>query len=440
MLPPSVSAPMSSAPASTKLHQPETMLHRKRRHLTVRSRPVCYMPVRGKLLSPHNVLMSARTANQDLGQEAAKTMKEAAQCILNSTSFDPTVTAQLPIAKNLTSGLLELAWESLQSVLPDAEQPTGLVQKQMLARLVAAAWRGAAAPARLDQSTAEKVGKRLQKQVETKLRGLLSAASSKAARARTELARSSIEEGLESLSEKRAAIDAQEQQEFAAARRAPYTSFAELDVTEPEPAPSQAAAEEPASIAGLAEPAEPLSPCTALCRAIDEEQAAADQAHADELAETAEFQLVQGGGIPRTLARELGPDGCAYLLKYLKSHGGVGLVPHPREIGAYSMMRQGRHVSVSWEEALRHELPFILQNLVEHSREVREAAEAQIDVQKEAINELKQLFEQSQERNLSLLAGMEALSRANKRLTDAIDAAEAEHREQQHVSAGAAGV
>ena len=138
---------MSSAPASTKLHQPETMLHRKRRHLTVRSRPVCYMPVRGKLLSPHNVLMSARTANQDLGQEAAKTMKEAAQCILNSTSFDPTVTAQLPIAKNLTSGLLELAWESLQSVLPDAERPTGLVQKQMLARLVAAAWRWAAAPA-----------------------------------------------------------------------------------------------------------------------------------------------------------------------------------------------------------------------------------------------------------------------------------------------------
>eukprot|EP00966_Prymnesium_polylepis_P148787 3437500-Prymnesium_polylepis.1 len=60
------------------------------------------------------------------------------------------------------------------------------------------------------------------------------------------------------------------------------------------------------------------------------------------MADQAAFQLAQGGGIPRPLARQLGSDGCDYVLKYLKSHGGVGLVPHPGQIGAYCMMRQGR--------------------------------------------------------------------------------------------------
>eukprot|EP00966_Prymnesium_polylepis_P321734 7378035-Prymnesium_polylepis.2 len=90
-------------------------------------------------------------------------MKQAAQCIFSSTSFDAAVADKLPIAKTLTNGLIELAWKSLESVILDAEQPTGIVMKQKLARLVAAAWRGAAAPARLDQTATEKIGKRLHK-------------------------------------------------------------------------------------------------------------------------------------------------------------------------------------------------------------------------------------------------------------------------------------
>ena len=83
-------------------------------------------------------------------------MKQAAQCILNSTEFDAVVAGKLPIAKTLTNGLIELAWESLCVVPDGAEQLyTGLVLKRMLARLVAAAWRGAAAPAQLDEATAE---------------------------------------------------------------------------------------------------------------------------------------------------------------------------------------------------------------------------------------------------------------------------------------------
>eukprot|EP00966_Prymnesium_polylepis_P332583 7388070-Prymnesium_polylepis.1 len=92
----------------------------------------------------------------------------------------------------------------------------------MLARLVAAAWRGLGARDQMDQATAEKVGKRLHKQVETKVRRLLADASSRAARARAALSRASLEGGLESLSEKTSAINAQEQEDLAAIRRTEY--------------------------------------------------------------------------------------------------------------------------------------------------------------------------------------------------------------------------
>ena len=88
-------------------------------------------------------------------------------------------------------------------------------------------WRGAAAPAQLDEATAERVGKRLQKQVETKLKGLLGAASSKATRARSALSRASAEEGVDLLAARMAAIDAEEREECAEARRAPYKNFSE---------------------------------------------------------------------------------------------------------------------------------------------------------------------------------------------------------------------
>mmetsp|Transcript_25044 Transcript_25044/g.66005 ORF Transcript_25044/g.66005 Transcript_25044/m.66005 type:complete len:223 (+) Transcript_25044:147-815(+) len=75
--------------------------------------------------------------------------------------------------------------------------------------------------------------------------------------------------------------------------------------------------------------------------------------------EKAAFQLSQGGGISRALARDIGEDGCAALLRHLKVNGGVLSVPRPSIIGAYCAMRHGRLVSITWEEALRHEIPFI---------------------------------------------------------------------------------
>ena len=300
-------------------------------------------------------------------------MNQAARCILNSTEFDAVIAAQLPIAKTLTNGLIELAWESVNIVPDGAERLSGLVLKRMLARLVAAAWRGAAAPAQLDVATAERVGKRLQKQVDVKLKGWLGAASSKATRARSALSKASAEEGVELLAARMAAIDAQEREECTQARRARYEGFTELDDAEGGPKVAEVAD----AAAEVVEPGEPATESPSLrpsweelSQQLEREEAAAEKAALDELADEAAFQLKQGGGIPRALSRELGTHGCAAVMKYLKANGGVGLVPDPGMAGAYLMVKQGKDVSVTWEEALRHELPFILGAHMEQSQGV----------------------------------------------------------------------
>jgi hypothetical protein len=350
-------------------------------------------------------------------------MKQAAQCILNSTEFDAVVAGKLPIAKTLTNGLIELAWESLCVVPDGAEQLyTGLVLKRMLARLVAAAWRGAAAPAQLDEATAERVGKRLQKQVDTKLKGLLGAASSKAKRARSALSRASAEEGLDLLAARMAAIDAEEREECAEARRAPYKNFSELESAAGEPEAADAAADASLSADEVADAQaaqqihasevvhRTLAPYEAWMQGASEELAAAAQDDEGE----AEFQLRQGGGIPRALVRELGHDGCAALLRHLKANGGVGLAHHSREEGTYAVMRHGSLVSLSWEEALRHDIPFMFGEEATRSRGMEEAIKEGLDATKELQEAAKELQEESQRRISVLLESMKAMEEENR--------------------------
>ena len=381
----------------------------------------------------------------DLPPEAAQTMKKAARCILDSTDFDATIAGELPVAKTLTNGLLELAWESLESVVSDvAERPTGLVLKQMLARLVAAAWRGPAAPAVLDQEAAEKAGKRLHKQVDITFKGLLGAASSKAMRARSVLSKASAEEGVEVLAAKMAAIDALEREEWAKARRAPYTGFTELNHTGGEPEVVRAVTDAAADVdTPVDERVERLmhaqhvlhespDPFAAWLQTEQEQQQEDD----DELAEQAAFQLRQGGGIPRALARDIGHDGCVALLRNLKVNGGVGLVAHPRITGAYCAMGHGRLVSATWEEALRHDIPFIFGAEATRSRAMEDA----IKEGNAALQELKEAaLEQhahDQSRMDDYAVMMSILTRENREMRHALGRAP---RGSESGSAGAGG-
>jgi len=239
--------------------------------------------------------------------------------------FDPAIIGELPIADTLTSGLLELAWESLKSVIPQSidERPTGIAQQQMLSRLVAAAWRGAAAPALVDQATAQRVGKRLLKQVDTKLQGLLRDAFTRAVCARTALTKSSVEEGLESMAGRLAEIDRQETEDCAAARRAPYNNFPELDQPE-EPAAVESAAVSADTAADervdrLMRAQDVLragpDPFAAWMQRDQDQQAAAAQEEVDELAEKAERE----SGVPAQPGRRNFTGTCArYRRRWLR--------------------------------------------------------------------------------------------------------------------------
>eukprot|EP00966_Prymnesium_polylepis_P286479 6617860-Prymnesium_polylepis.1 len=64
---------------------------------------------------------------------------------------------------------------------------------------------------------------------------------------------------------------------------------------------------------------------------------------------------------PQALARQLGVDGCAAVLEWLKEQGGVGMIADPHMIGAFlGRSATGEEERWSWVEALRFELPFIL--------------------------------------------------------------------------------
>eukprot|EP00966_Prymnesium_polylepis_P332203 7387717-Prymnesium_polylepis.1 len=115
---------------------------------------------------------------------------KVAESIVDARGLYLAITADIPIVETLTDGLLVLAWESLESAAQnDGRQFTGVQMKQMLAILVAAVWRGAAAVEILygDIDT-EKIGKRLHKQVQ-KVQKLLADISSKATRARSALSK-----------------------------------------------------------------------------------------------------------------------------------------------------------------------------------------------------------------------------------------------------------
>ena len=341
-------------------------------------------PGTGKRLQSHHVLIPPRPGKLDLPPKAAETMQKAAQCIFDSTAFDAALAGELPIANTLTNGLLELAWESINGVVADADRPSGLVMKAMLARLVASAWRGAAAPAKLDREAAEKVGKRLHKQVDTKIKGLLSEASSKAVRARAALSKASAEEGLHVLAEKKAAIDSQEREDCAAIRCTLYPGFTELD-TEPEAAAAPS----------MAEPS-----------AVEPQAAAEPQAavQAESVCPGA-AELAQHGGIPRLLAWQLGEDGCAAVERYLETVGGVSLPADPRGVGAFVAMENGKLRSLSWEEGLCHTLPSVVGALEAHNQCLEEAIQAQqeaLDVAVQNHKEMEQLLHDASEREAEM--------------------------------------
>jgi hypothetical protein len=266
--------------------------------------------------------------------------------------------------------------------------------------------------------------------VETKLRGLLGAASSKATRARSALSRASAEEGVDLLAARMAAIDAVEREECAEARRAPYKNFSELESAAGEPEAADAAADASLSADEVADAQaaqqihasdvvhRTLAPYEAWMQSASEELAAAAQEDEDE----ADFQLRQGGGIPRALARELGDDGCAALLRHLKANGGVALAHHSREEGTYTVMRHGSLVSMSWEEALRHDIPFMFGEEATRSRGMEEAIKEGLDATKELQEAAKELQEESQRRISIMQECMKAMGEENRLLHEQLGA------------------
>ena len=103
-------------------------------------------------------------------------------------------------------------------------------------------------------------------------------------------------------------------------------------------------------------------------------------------------------------------------MKYLKANGGVGLVPDPGMAGAYLMMKQGKSVSVTWEEALRHELPFILGAHEERSQGVEAALEAKIDALEEAHREHLRIHEDSDRKRSTLVRIARTVAIQNREL------------------------
>ena len=149
------------------------------------------------------------------------------------------------------------------------------------------------------------------------------------------------------------------------------------------------------------------------------------------LAAEAEAELARHGGIPRVLARELGERGCAELVTHLKMVGGVGLACHPRGTSAFCRMSATGLVGVTWEDALRHELPFILRGLAQRiadgvptakSSFRIECLETKLEAHEHTVRHLKGLLEQTLDREQNELAEMERLEEENERLQEEVNA------------------
>ena len=169
----------------------------------------------------------------DLPAKAAALLKAAAQIILkrSGTSFE--VPGELSVATACTDGLLVVAWEAIESIIEEP-RPTTRVLYQVLAQLVGAALIGADAQIRLTEESAERAGRRLQKQA-VKVQMAISTLSSKAAQARAAMAKDAEKDTLlqVALGTELAASESREQAALRELRGAPYSNFPEIATPPP---------------------------------------------------------------------------------------------------------------------------------------------------------------------------------------------------------------
>ena len=340
-------------------------------------------------------------------------IKAAVQSILGAGGNDFDVPAKLAV-EFITDGILIDAWAALSGGAEAATGAfTGLVLKQKLAWLLAAAVAGAEGALRLAADRAQLTGKSLHKQAE-KVQRAIKEISSKAERARaaaTKAATGSPSELAASHTREQSDIDT-----LRSRRSATVVSFQQqLLSAEPEPDAAMIAADSVVD-------AEPLSPGATWLQSYEAEQAAAKQSYEEERAERVAAVLAQHGGIPRALARELGEDGCAAVLKFLNLNGGdIGLAPDVQGAGAFCVRSAtGSPTSLTWEQALRHQLPFILRDFAELTWNAETALEAKIDAYQSCVQELEHIVETSRTRHLQMLDAMGSLIKQNGEMRKAL--------------------
>ena len=100
----------------------------------------------------------------------------------------------------------------------------------------------------------------------------------------------------------------------------------------------------------------------------------------------------------------------------------MGLAHHSREEGTYTGMHHGSLVSMPWEEALRHDIPFMFGEEATRSRGMEEAIKEGLDATKELQEVAKELQEASQRRISTLLESMKAMGEENRLLHEQLGA------------------
>ena len=293
-----------------------------------------------------------------LPQFNAEALEAAVQSILSVTGGDFMVPGELSV-ESMTDGIFLDAWIVLnRAAEASLDTFTGVTIKQKFAWLLAAAAVGSDGPPRLSAEQALLSGKSLQKQVD-KVQKDLSVISSKAERACSAATKAAAGgSGFQAVPPAvLAGIRQTEQADMASIRsHTSITATNFIKLLQVDPKPEAAVAEVAVVAAG-----EPLSPGEKFWQ----ELSAAGR-------EKAEGQLSANRGIPRALAHELEEAGCAAVEDYLKDSGGVG-VPTLGPGGAFVMSSAdyphlvttlcmgGELVSLTWEQALRHRLPTMLE-------------------------------------------------------------------------------
>jgi len=342
------------------------------------------------------VRVSSFAEKAALPQFSAGALEAAVQSILSVTSGNFEVPDELSV-KSVTDGVLLDAWVVLNCAAEASlDTFTGVTLKQKFAWLLAAAAVGKDGPLCLSAEQALLSGKSLHKQVE-KVQKDLSGVSSKAERACSAAAKAAAgDAGLQAVPPSVLAHILQTKQADVASIKGrtsiTATNFMKLLQVEPKPEASQVVMPDPEVAA------QELSPDEKFWQDFNEEQAT-----------KGELQFSANRGIPRSLARELGEEGCAAVENYFKTFGGVG-VPMLGPDGPFvlatsenahlvtTLCMGGELVSLTWEQALRHKLPAVLQHVAHVASETRFA----LDEFKDVIPQLQRAVKETTERNKQL--------------------------------------